>query len=149
MANKILAVASAGGHWVQLLRLRPAFEGNEVRYVSTNSGLANGVLPDRLYVVRDASMWDKLGLVVMACQIGWIILRYRPDVIVSTGAAPGFFAVVMGRLLGARTIWIDSVANAEELSLAGRKVRRWAHHWFTQWPGLAKEGGPSYIGSVL
>lgn len=149
MPRKILAVASAGGHWVQLLRLRPAFEGNEVRYISTNSGLAGKVAPAPMTVVRDASMWDKLGLGMMACQIAWAILKYRPDVVVSTGAAPGFFAIVFGRLLGARTIWLDSVANAEELSLAGRKVRRWANHWLTQWPDLAEEDGPHYIGSIL
>ncbi|MNR47458.1 Oligosaccharide biosynthesis protein Alg14 like protein [compost metagenome] len=100
-------------------------------------------------VVRDASMWDKLGLLVMAVQIAWVIIKYRPDVVVSTGAAPGFFALVFGRLIGAKTIWIDSVANAEELSLAGRKVRRWANHWLTQWPDLAQDDGPSYIGSVI
>lgn len=149
MSKKILAVASAGGHWVQLLRLRPAFEGNIIRYISTNPGLAGQVSPSKMSVVRDASMWDKFGLLVMAFQIAWAIIKYRPDIVVSTGAAPGFFALVFGRLSGAKTIWIDSIANAEELSLAGRKVRRWADHWLTQWPELARSDGPSYIGSVI
>src|SRR5688572_14021606 len=36
--KKILAVASSGGHWTQLLRLRPAFDGCEVVFVTTQSG---------------------------------------------------------------------------------------------------------------
>jgi len=147
--KKILAAASAGGHWVQLLRLRPAFEGHDVRYLSTNASLASKVAPCLFYEVNDASMWDKRGLVSMALRVLWVMVRYRPHVVVTTGAAPGFFAILFGRLFGAKTIWIDSIANADELSLAGRMAGRWATHWLTQWPELARENGPYYIGSVL
>lgn len=147
--RRLLAVASAGGHWVQLKRMTPAFEGHQVLWISTAQGLAAKVSPGRFRAVRDASMWDKRGLLVMAFQVGWQVLRYRPHVVVTTGAAPGFFAILFGRLLGARTIWIDSIANGDELSLAGRKARRWATHWLTQWPELARADGPYYIGAVL
>lgn len=147
--KKVMAVASAGGHFVQLLRMSPAFANHQTHWVSTNRGLAAKVPFGTFAAVRDASMWDKPGLLVMALQMAWQVLRYRPDVVITTGAAPGFFAIVFGRLLRIRTIWIDSVANAEELSLAGRKVARWTDHWLTQWPELARENGPHYIGSVL
>ena len=60
-----------------------------------------------------------------------------------------FFGVFFGRLLGARTIWVDSIANADELSLSGRKAGRFAHLWLTQWPELARAQGPHYQGAVL
>jgi len=147
--RKLLAVASAGGHWVQLNRMTPAFEGYQLHWVSTAPGLAVKVQQGGFTAVRDANMWDKPGLIVMAAQVAWRVLLFRPDVVVTTGAAPGFFAILFGRLLGAKTIWIDSVANADELSLAGRKARRWATHWLTQWPELARDNGPHYIGSIL
>lgn len=134
---------------MQLLRLRPAFEHHEVRYISTNTSMASKVEPRIFHAVKDASMWDKPGLLITAFQVLTVVLRFRPNVVITTGAAPGFFAIVFGKLLGARTIWIDSIANAEELSLAGRKARRWADHWLTQWPELAREAGPRYLGSVL
>jgi len=68
---------------------------------------------------------------------------------VSTGAAPGYIAVRLGKLLGARTAWIDSVANVEEVSLSGRMVGRHADLWLTQWRHLAKDDGPQYRGEVL
>lgn len=149
MRKKILAVASAGGHWVQLLRISPAFEGQDVLWVSTLQGLSSKIPFGRFRSVRDASMWSKMSLAVMALQILFLIVRYRPDVVISTGAAPGYFAIVFGRFFGANTIWIDSIANSEELSLAGKKVRVWARHWLTQWPELAKDEGPKYFGAVL
>jgi hypothetical protein len=69
--------------------------------------------------------------------------------VISTGAAPGLFGVAIGSLLGARTIWVDSIANGEELSLSGHRARRFADLWLTQWPHLASKDGPFYRGSVL
>lgn len=146
--KKILAVASGGGHWIQLLRLRPVFDSHDVEYISTNQGFQADVA-EKLHVVRDANMWQKLRLLMMFIEVAWIVVRYRPDVVITTGAAPGFAAIMFGRLIGARTVWIDSIANSEELSSSGKHARRWADAWLTQWEHLAKEGGPEYWGGVL
>ena len=58
-------------------------------------------------------------------------------------------ALRLGRLLGARTIWLDSIANVDELSLSGLKARRHADLWLTQWPHLARPEGPFYMGAVM
>ena len=51
--------------------------------------------------------------------------------------------------MGARTIWLDSIANVEELSMSGSWIGRSADLWLTQWPHLARPEGPHYAGSVL
>ena len=142
-------MASGGGHWVQLLRLRPAFEGCLVTYVTVGRAYASDVPGCRLRVVNDATRWNKIRLVRMGIKLAWIMLLERPDVIVSTGAAPGYFAIRLGRLLGARTIWLDSIANVEQVSMTGQMVRMHADLWLTQWPELATPDGPRHAGSVL
>ncbi len=146
---KVLAVASGGGHWIQLLRLRPALAGNDVTFVTTDPGYREYLDGEPLLVVNDANRWNKFGLVLLALRILLILLKTRPDVVISTGAAPGFFALRLGRLFGARTIWIDSMANVEKLSMSGERIGRHADLWLTQWAHLAREDGPSYRGSVL
>ncbi len=126
-------------------------------YLTTDAGYAGEVASDAadgsvapgFRVVRDASMSDKIGLLRQMLAIFFVLLRVRPDVVVSTGAAPGFFAILLGRFFGARTIWIDSIANAEELSMSGRKVGRYATLWLTQWSHLARPDGPQHMGGVL
>lgn len=147
--TRVLAVASGGGHWVQLRRLAAAFAGCDVAYVTTLAGYRADVSPARFYVVRDASRWNKLRLVQSALQTLRIILKERPDVIISTGAAPGFLAVRIGKLFGARTIWLDSIANVDQLSMAGKKARKFADLWLTQWPHLGSTDGPTFMGAVL
>lgn len=147
--KKALLVASHGGHWVQLRRIAPAFDGLDVRYVSTDAGLAGEVHPAPLSVVPDANLDDKPALIGLAVKLFLLVLRQRPDIVISTGAAPGFFALMFGKLLGARTIWVDSVANAEQLSVSGARVKPFADLWLTQWPHLERRGGPLFKGAVL
>ena len=146
----LLAISSGGGHWVQLLRLRPAFEGCNVAYATVMAGYRMD-LPagERFHVVPDGNRWSKWSLFRSVLGILWLLLRLRPDVIVTTGAAPGYFALRLGKLLGARVIWIDSVANAEELSMSGAKAGSFADLWLTQWQHLARESGPQFFGSVF
>lgn len=147
---RVLAVASGGGHWTQLLRLRPAFEGCEVVYATTLASHAGRVDGSRFHTIPDASRWEPLAAARCALAVCWLLVRVRPGVIVSTGALPGYFAVAIGKvLLRRRTVWIDSIANADMLSLSGEKAGRFADVWLTQWEHLAREGGPTYAGSVL
>ena len=127
---------------------RPAFEGHDVAYVTTDPGYRADVGDARFYVACDANRWNKLALVRCAAKIAWIMLRERPNVVISTGAAAGYFAVRLGQLLGAHTVWVDSVANVEELSLSGRMASTKADLCLTQWPHLA-DGPVRYEGSVL
>jgi len=146
---RVLLVSSGGGHWVQLLRLRPAFEGYDTAFVCVRRSYSTDVPGRRFFVINDATRWNKLGLVVLAFRVLVVMVRFRPDVVVSTGAAPGYFALRLGKLFHARTVWIDSIANVEKLSLTGRLVRRFADCWLTQWQHLAADDGPKYVGAVL
>lgn len=156
--RRLLALSSTGGHWVQLLRLYPAFDGCELHLATTTGDFRQRVAelsrqrgePAPAYhVFTDANRWQKLRLVRQMLEIGAILLKVRPDVIITTGASCGYFAIRIGKLLGARCCWVDSIANAQELSLSGAKAGPHADLWLTQWPELAREGGPQYRGAVL
>lgn len=146
---RLLAVASGGGHWVQLMRILPAFEEHEVVLVTVNQGDLDAHPEHRGHVVPDATRWNKFRLVQLALQLLWIVLRERPAFVVTTGAAPGFLALRLAKLCGSKTVWIDSIANVQELSLSGRKAGKFADLWLTQWEHLARPEGPRYMGAVL
>ena len=148
-ARTVLAISSGGGHWAELVRLAPALGGHDVTWVTTGEDYRHAAPPGDFRSIRDASMWDKPGLVVMAAQVARIIAELRPDVIVTTGAAPGYVAIRLGNLFGATTVWLDSIANAEELSLSGRRARGHCDLHLTQWEHLVAAGGPAFAGSVL
>jgi len=146
---KVLAVASSGGHWVELLRLVGALAEYEVVFVTPVTPNAKEIGDARVHVIGDANRWTKLALIGLAGKLASVVVRERPDVVLSTGAAPGCISLLLGKLVGARTIWVDSIANAEHLSMSGRLVGAFADLWLTQWPHLEKPGGPEYVGKVF
>lgn len=145
---RILAVASEGGHWIQLLRLQSAFKDADLVFVSTHKSPKSKSSSNRHYFITDANRWDKLKLFKMAYQINDIVKKEKPDCIISTGAAPGLAAIFFGRLRGCKTIWVDSIANVERISLSGRLIKPFTNLHLTQWPHLAK-GRTFYKGTVI
>ena len=149
-SKRILAISSAGGHWVQLMRLWPVFREHDVVYATSDAGYAVYLPPGaQLFTFREATRWNKIGLARLLLRIAWIVVRVRPNVVVTTGAAPGYFALRIGKIFRAHTVWIDSLANIEQMSMSGRLAGGCADLWLTQWPSVARGGGPFYRGSVL
>jgi len=156
---RVLAVASGGGHWVQLMQLRAAWSGADIAYLSTHPGyradcVGSPGASNRFYAVADANFSAKFQLVRQALAVAIVLLRERPSVVVTTGASVGYFALLFGKLMRARTVWVDSIANTDELSLSGQRVAKFADLWLTQWPEVAEGSlngarSPRYQGSVL
>lgn len=145
----VLAISSPGGHWVELTRLFPAFEGMTVEYATTDAGRRIDVPEGRLHVFSDANKRTPWRLIICAWQVVRLVARCRPRTVVTTGAAPGFIAVVAGKFFGARTVWIDIFGLVERMTLSGRLVKPFADVHLVQWPHLARPDGPHYKGSLL
>lgn len=148
--RRILAIASSGGHWVQLRRLLPAFEGLNVSFASVYADSAQDVPGRSFYSFCDFSRFKKWNFVPLVFQLFGILMRVRPDVVITTGAAPGLIMLIMAKyILRSKTIWIDSVANCVKMSTSGIAARHVVDVWLTQWPHLAKPEGPECWGAVL
>ncbi len=134
---------------MQLMRLRPAFDGADVIYVTVRPTYRDDVSDAEFRVVPDATRWNKVMLLAMATKILWMVATIRPDVVISTGAAPGYFAIKFGNWFGAKTCWVDSMGNTTSLSLSGRKTRGGATLVLSQWNHVAEQENVEYAGSVL
>lgn len=150
-ARHVLAAASLGGHWIQLLRLTAGMHRRECRvdYLSTHDRCAT-MIPrgSRFFRLGDFSRTDSWRLFPALWRAIRIVRRLHPDVVVSTGAAPGLVTIIAARLCGVRAVWVDSIANVEQLSMCGRLASRIASETYTQWPQLAG-GRVRYAGNVL
>lgn len=147
--TKVLAVASAGGHWEQMMLLRDMLEKFDVHFATTHTDLPIRAGIRAATILPDCNRDQILQSMRCVFAAAWLVLRFRPTVVISTGAAPGLFCIVIARLIGARTLWIDSVANAEQMSMCGKLSRYLSTRCITQWQHLAKDGRPEYVGSVL
>lgn len=147
--HKIFAISSPGGHWIQLTRLCKELEASHNLVYAMPDKLFKPKQGQKIYSVVDVSADDKWKLLPCALQVGWILLKERPDAIISTGAAPGAVAIMLGKLLRIRTIWVDSIANVQKISRAGKLVEKRADVFLTQWPHLSDDERILHKGSVL
>jgi UDP-N-acetylglucosamine:LPS N-acetylglucosamine transferase len=145
----VLAISSSGGHWVEMARLFPAFNGYSVEYACTDAGRAADAPLGRFHVLIDANKQTPWRLIVCFFQVVRLVFHTRPRVIISTGAAPGLIAIVCGKLIGARAVWLDIFGLVERMTLSGRMVKPFADVYLVQWPHLAKPDGPQFRGSLL
>jgi UDP-N-acetylglucosamine:LPS N-acetylglucosamine transferase len=148
---RICLAASAGGHTSQLLKLTGSWNGYETFYVTTTQ-----VVRDKLskfgsvYVVGECNREHPIRVLKVLLRCIRIIFKERPDVVISTGAAAGCMLCFLGKMLGARVIWIDSITNVERISLSGRMIRYIADLFLVQWPELAqKHRNVEYVGEVV
>jgi len=149
MKKKMLVISSGGGHWIQALRLLPALQGNDLYFSSVNESYRSSVSEYPYFVVTDANMWTKWKMLKTIYDVFFLIKKLKPDFVLSTGAAPGLWGIVIGRIYGARTIWIDSIANVEDLSLSGKIARRFSCLFLTQWEHIALKTNTLYKGKVI
>jgi len=148
MNKKILALSSPGGHWVQLCRLIPAFEASDVVYACTYNKASELSDGDNYYVIGDISRDSIQRIFSVISGIVKILKKEKPTVIITTGALPGLITILLGRLFGIKTIWLDSIANSEKISMSGQIASYLAHNCFTQWENLSGER-IKYIGRVI
>jgi len=148
---KICLVASHGGHFTELMQILAAFAGHDLVFVTYHSAREAEVKQlGRTYFTNNigTSPWRMLR------STGWaatILLQERPEVIVSLGAEIALPFFYLGKLLGIRTIFVESWCRVEDLSKTGKLIYPVADVFLVQWPQLLEVCGPKaqYWGTVI
>lgn len=135
----------------QLLKLAESWEGRQTFYMTTLSSIWSVQEKQaRVYVVGECNREHLVRVIVVLFKCMRVILRERPDVVISTGAAVGCIVCFLGKLLGAKIVWIDSITNVDQISLSGRMVRHIADLFLVQWPELVeKYKNVEYVGEIV
>lgn len=148
---RICLAASAGGHTNQLLKMEKGWREHETFWITTSDVVAEKLQKyGKCYVVRECNRQMPLKVIALLMRCLKVILSERPDVVISTGAAVGCIMCFLGKLLGAKVIWVDSIANVERISLSGRMVRHIADLFLVQWSELTwRYSNVEYAGAVI
>lgn len=135
----------------QLLKVSDGWKGREVFFVTTTEVLREKLSKHgEVYIVGESNHKHPVKVFKVFFKCVRVIVRKRPKVVISSGAAAGCIVCFLGKLMGAKVIWIDSITNVEKMSLSGRMVRRIADLLLVQWPRLAeKYEKAEYVGSVI
>lgn len=148
---KIGLVCSHGGHLTETMQILNAFEGHDIFFATYhNAREAEVQAIAHAYFTPNigTSVWRMFWALLWAWRI---LRRERPDAIVSLGAEIALPFFYLSKLLGIRTIFIESWCRVENLSKTGRLVYPIADVFLVQWPQLLQVCGPKarYQGAVI
>jgi UDP-N-acetylglucosamine:LPS N-acetylglucosamine transferase len=148
---KICLVASAGGHLTELLRVSSCWKEHDPFYITTTLVVQEKLqTAGKVYVTGECNRNHPFKVIRVLLKCIRVVFKEKPDVVISTGAAVGCITCFLGKLIGARIVWMDSITNVEKLSLSGRMVRYIADLFVVQWPELSGcYNNVEYLGAVI
>lgn len=147
----LLLVCSTGGHLIQLVALRDAWERFTRAWVTFDKSDARSLLEhERVYFAHGPTNRSIKNL-LRNLLVAWRVVRdVRPRVLITTGAGIAVPFAWVARLRGARVVYVESLARIEGPSLSYRLIAPVAEQRYVQWPELA-QALPStrFVGNVF
>lgn len=142
-------MSSTGGHLLQLVALREAWDGFERVWVTFDAPDSRALLAGEEVVhahsPTNRNVPNLLRNFVLALRV---VPRLRPTVIVTTGAGVAVPFAWIGRLFGARVVYVESLTRIDRPSLSYRLIRPVVSRTYVQWPELRLRGA-LYRGTVF
>jgi UDP-N-acetylglucosamine:LPS N-acetylglucosamine transferase len=150
---KICLVCGGGGHLSELLRLSEAFIEHETFYITFEASTTKN-LPNAYYLRYSDSaginLRNALKFLRAFVDVLFILRREKPQVIVTTGDGVAIPPCCVGKCLGIKIIYIETLARVNKLSITGRVLYPIANVFLVQWKSLAnKYRKAQYWGNVI
>lgn len=146
---KVCVTASEGGHLTEAFFLKGVFGKYPFFIISYRYPRVES-LPYPKYMVplftRNPFMLAPALWIVLRA-----LLRERPDVVISTGSEVAIPVFLVARLLGIKTVFIETIVAFEKPSLTGRLLYPLSDRFFVQNPESLEAYGPraEYHGGIV
>ena len=131
---KICLVGSSGGHLTHLYMLKPLWEKNDRFWVTFDKIDANSILKDEkvyhCYFPTNRNIWNLIRNTFLAIKV---LHKEKPDLIISSGAAVAVPFFYLGKLRGAKTIYIEVFDRTDKPTLTGKLVYPITDKFIVQW----------------
>lgn len=131
---KVCLVGSSGGHLTHLKMLKPFWENKNRFWVTFDKEDANSALKDeKVYHCYFPTNRNLLNLVRNTFLAIKVLRKEKPDVIISSGAAVAVPFFYIGKLMGAKLIYIEVYDRIDKSTITGRIVYPIADRFIVQW----------------
>ena len=137
--KKICFIASSGGHFEQLMMLKPLMKKYDSLIVTekTNYSVSNSEF--NTYYLHQVNRREKSFIFRMignSLKTLKILISERPDAVISTGALATIPMCLFGKIFGKKIIFIESFAKVNSQTLTGKLVYKFADRFYVQWEDM-------------
>ncbi|WP_121610649.1 PssD/Cps14F family polysaccharide biosynthesis glycosyltransferase [Mesobacillus foraminis] len=131
---KIALVGSSGGHLIQLYHLKEWWEKHERFWVTFDKEDSKSLLKDErkfwCYSPTNRNIKNLIRNTFLSLKILW---KERPDIIISTGAAPAIPFFYLGKLFRCKLVYIEVFDRIDAPTITGKVVYPICDEFILQW----------------
>lgn len=136
---KVCLVGSSGGHLTHLYMLKPFWKNKDRFWVTFDKEDARSILKDEkmypCYYPTNRNIFNLIRNTFLAIKI---LLKEKPDLIISSGAAVAVPFFGFGKLMGAKLIYIEVFDRIDKPTVTGKLVYPIADRFIVEWDEMKK-----------
>lgn len=136
---KLCFAASSGGHYEQLLMLKPLMKKYESFVITEKTVYKSGVQGIKTYFIKQVNRKEKTFIPRMLVNAVRSLKIYRdekPDVVICTGVLAMLPICLIAKIAGKKLIYIESFAKVTSPTLSGKLLYKFADQFYVQWPQM-------------
>ncbi len=145
--KKICFIASSGGHFEQLMMLKPLMDKYDSFIVTEKTDYSVMNNDRKVYYLGQINRNEKtfiFKMIINSFKSFNIFINEKPDIVISTGALSTIPICILSKIFRKKVIFIESFAKVTSPTLTGKLVYKFADQFYVQWEQL-KEYYPDAI----
>ena len=154
--KKVLFISSTGGHFDELLQLKPLFKKYN-SYIITEKDKSNESLKeiygDKMYFLpygTRAKLFTYIFKYFYLClRTVYLYFKIRPKVIITTGTHTAGPMCIIGKIFGSKIIYIETIANTNKKTATGKLIYPIADLFIVQWEEMLKVYPKAIYGGTI
>ena len=154
MKKKVLFISSTGGHLNELLQLKSLFSNYDYLLV-TEKDKSTISLKDKynvkylVYGTRKNLFSYFFKFIFNFIKSFIIFIKFKPDVIITTGAHTCVATIFIAKLFKKKSIYIETMANRKTKTMTGKIVEKWVTYFVVQWEDMKNLYEDSVYGGLI
>lgn len=141
MKKKICFAASSGGHYEQLMMLKPLMKKYDSFVLTEKTKYDSTEKNEKTYYLKQVNRRESVFLIRMLENLFRsisIYIKERPDIVISTGVLAMIPMCIIAKLCGKKLIYIESFAKVTSATETGKLMYHFADQFYVQWKSMLK-----------
>lgn len=138
---KICFAASSGGHYEQLMMLKPLMEKYDSFVITEKTDYSAEAKDEKTYYMKKVNRREK-DFIWRMIQNAWksigIYRKEKPDVVICTGVLAMIPICLISKFMGKKLIYIESFAKVTSPTETGKLLYKFADQFYVQWKPMLK-----------
>lgn len=138
-SKKICFVSSSGGHYEQLMMLKPLIEKYDSFIITEKTLYDDRLTREKKYLVPQINRREAfflINLIINVIKSTYIFFKEKPDIVISTGALSTIPICIISKIFKKKIIFIESFAKIKTPTLTGKFLYRFVDQFYVQWEDM-------------